>query len=270
MNKNLQQIQRTLRDTGLLLSVEKIRYVVSLVKCYWKNCKFTTKYPDFSLPPKYLAYDAYSAPDWEFYKKSGEETAAFLVGVIKRYLAGSQSVRVLEWGCGPARVIRHLRPLLGSVDDIIGSDYNPESISWCKNNISGVTFLENKLQPPLTLDDDSIDFIYSISVFTHLSETVSFEWSEELFRVVRPGGVLVITTNGDSLLDMMLPDELTAYNENGYVIRGKYEEGKKMFFSCHSPAYLRHNLFKNFEVLEHIGAGFPYTGQDLWILKKPL
>ena len=66
----------------------------------------------------------------------------------------------------------------------------------------------------------------------------------------------------------MLPDELRRYRENGVVFRGQVEEGKKMYSSCHSPAYIRNILFRDFEVLEHRPAAFPFTGQDCWIIRR--
>lgn len=73
--KSIQKAQNFLRNIGLLNFVERFRYLLSLAK--HNNNSFTLKNPEFILPPKALAYDAYSAPDWSFYKISGEETAFF-------------------------------------------------------------------------------------------------------------------------------------------------------------------------------------------------
>jgi SAM-dependent methyltransferase len=221
------------------------------------------------VPPRFLAFDAYSAPDWDFYKLSGVESAAFLSAAARRYLPDNTSLRVLEWGCGPARVIRHIHSTFGSEAEVYGSDYNRDTIGWCNQNIPGVVFSVNGLHPPLSFGEGFFDFIYSISVFTHLSEPVGLEWVTELHRVMRSGAIAVISANGDSLLDKLLPEELETYKSRGVVVRGKVQEGKKMFFAVHSPAYVREILFKSFEVLEFAPGEFPYTGQDLWILRKP-
>jgi SAM-dependent methyltransferase len=269
-DKRIQLMQQTIRQLGLLPIVEKFRYVLSVLKYHLKNKSFILENPHFKLPPQTLAYDAYSAPDWFFYKMSGEETSIFLAGIAKKYLPDVVSPVVLEWGCGPGRVIRHI-PLAFPVDaKVYGSDYNPETIKWCSKNITGINFVLNELQPPLAFRDKFFNFIYSISVFTHLSEEVSHQWIAELFRIASPGAVLVITTNGDSKQKFMLTDELETYRKRGILIRDKFEEGKKMFMACHSPQYLREKLFKEFEVLEHICSDFPHTTQDYWILRKPM
>jgi SAM-dependent methyltransferase len=251
------------------LRLQKIRYLVSFVRWYRKNLEFVQKNPDFKVPPKVLAYDAYSAPDWNFYKLSGEKTAVFIAEISNKYLPHDTSLRVLEWGCGPGRVIRHIPNAFSANTDTYGTDYNPTTISWCNDNVEQVKFSLNGLRPPLQFEGGFFDLIYSISVFTHLSEEVSHQWVDELLRVTRSGGILVITTNGDSRKNIMRPDEIEAYQSTGVVIRGKFEEGKKMYWACHSPQYLREKLFNEFEVLKHCEADFPYTGQDYWILRKP-
>ena len=103
---------------------------------------------------------------------------------------------VLEWGCGPGRVIRHLPALLNEAT-IIGSDFNSESIDWCSKHILDVTFVKNELEPPLPFEKNLFDFIYAISVFTHLSESSCHQWIDELVRIIKPNGILMIWTNGD-------------------------------------------------------------------------
>jgi SAM-dependent methyltransferase len=266
-----QVLGRVLRDTGLLDAVDKLRYVATLARVSGRNRRFIAEHAGFALPPKVLAYDAYSAPDWPFYMRSGLETAAYLAGLARQYAVPVGAIKALEWGCGPARVIRHLPRALGPGPEVHGSDYNEASIEWCRAYIPDVAFVQNELQPtpPLPFEDGYFDFLYSISVFTHLAEGTSQLWMDELARVTRPRGVLVITTNGDSLQTKMLPDELRSYQATGIAIRGNIREGKKMFSACHSPTYLRGKLFRNLEVLEHLPAGFPFTAQDCWVLRKP-
>ena len=49
--------------------------------------------------------------------------------------------------------------------------------------------------PPLPLEDESFDLIWSISVFTHLTDN-SLPWLCELHRLLRPGGLLIATYMG--------------------------------------------------------------------------
>ena len=268
MNIKFQKLQRILRDLYLLNLIEKLRYLISIPQNFNKNNKFIKRNFGFKVPPKDLAFDAYSAPDWNFYKKSGETTALFISKLCDKYLPNPNSIRILEWGCGPGRVIRHIPTSFSRNVDVYGSDYNKKTVAWCLKNLPEINFLENNLEPPIKLKK-KFDFIYAISVFTHLSEKVGHKWIEELYRLTKPGGILLITTQSDSIKKFMLSDELSTYENTGLVIRGKINEGKKMYMACYSPIYLKTVLFKKFEILEHNIGCFPYIKQDFWILRKP-
>jgi SAM-dependent methyltransferase len=267
-----QVVKRLLRVSGMLNAADRLLYLVTLGKVRGSNAAFVAANRDFALPPKWLAFDAYSAPDWAFYKSSGIETARYLAELADRYLPVDRRARVLEWGCGPARVVRHIADAFqhrGGAE-VHGTDYNAQTIEWCQQSIPGVSFAMNALLPvpPLPFADGHFDFIYSISVFTHLSPSACEQWMVELKRVAASGAVLAITTNGDSWQSKMLPDELRRYRKDGVVFRGQVEEGKKMFSACHSPAYLRAGMFADMDILEHRPASFPYTAQDCWIVRK--
>lgn len=269
MSQIRQKVMRILRDSGLLALADTVRYPFCVLEYHRRTRLFNARNPGFKVPPKFLAFDAYSAPDWDFYKISGSETAAFLSSAALRYLPANAATRVLEWGCGPARVIRHIPSKFGSKAEVYGSDYNRKTIAWCTENIPGVTFSLNELLPPLTFRDRFFDFVYSISVFTHLSEPVGREWAKELHRIMRSGAIAIISTHGNRGLETLLPEEIDIYESHGVVVRGKVQEGKKMFFTLYSPAYLKESLFKSFDVIEFAPGEFPYVGQDLWILRKP-
>lgn len=264
-------IQALLRKTGLLPLTEHLRYRLKAWSLQKINSEFILKNPRFTLPPPFLAFDAYSAPDWNFYKTSGEGTAAFLANdIIGKYFDTRQTfVSVYEWGCGPARIVRHLPSKLNNQATVYGSDYNEETIEWCSRNIGNVSFSLNKLNPPLLYEDNKFDFVYSISVFTHLSEETGLNWANELYRVLKPNGILLITTSGDNAYETeLLEYEKKEYKEQGVVVRGEYEEGKKMYLARHNPAYVKEKLLKKFEIIAHSPAGFPFISQDYWIARK--
>jgi SAM-dependent methyltransferase len=265
------KIQAILRKIGFLPLAEQIRYMYKVWSLQRANNDFIKENQDFALPTAFLAFDAYSAPDWSFYKKSGEGTASFLVNdIISKYLDTQLTLSVYEWGCGPARVIRHLPANLNNKASVFGSDYNKETIEWCTKSINNVSFSWNSLNPPLSYEDNKFDFIYSISVFTHLSESTGLNWAKELYRVLKPNGVLLITTSGDNAYETeLLDNEKKEYKDHGVVVRGEYEEGKKMYLTRHNPSYVKEKLLKNFEFIKHAPAGFPFIEQDYWLVRKP-
>jgi cyclopropane fatty-acyl-phospholipid synthase-like methyltransferase len=158
--------------------------------------------------------------------------------------------------------------LLNESCTIIGTDYNADTIQWCDESIKNVKFLRNNLLPPLELSKKSVDFVYAISVFTHLSEEACKLWVGEMYRLIRPGGIFLFTTAGDYFNDLgSTRIERQAYSTKGIVVRGNYEEGKKMYLTRHSHSYVQEMLLNKFEVISHQRGGFPFMDQDQWIVK---
>lgn len=265
------QIQSFFRKTGMLRFVEGMRYYQRSLKFRKSNKIFFKENPDFVLPPPRLAFDAYNAPKWKFYKQSGEGTAKFIKKLTEKHFDRTQPVfSVYEWGCGPGRVIRHLPQMFSETVKVYGSDYNKETIDWCKKNFNTINFSLNELEPPLQFPDHSFDFIYCISVFTHLSAETGMKWANELYRVLKPQGILLITTLGEnSYKTELLPEEKRKYLNEGIVVRGQYKEGKKMFLTFHNPKFIQNILLKNFIVMEHFLDNFPFIPeQEWWVAKK--
>jgi SAM-dependent methyltransferase len=52
------------------------------------------------------------------------------------------------------------------------------------------------VKPPLPYKDASFDAIYAISIWSHFSEAAALRWLDEMHRILRPGGHLVLTTHG--------------------------------------------------------------------------
>jgi SAM-dependent methyltransferase len=103
--------------------------------------------------------------------------------------------RVLDWGCGCGRVTRHFGPLPVSVT---GVDVDRETVGWCRENLPFGTYEPIPLHPPMQFNDGSFDLAIGVSIFTHLKEPDQFAWLAELRRVVRPGGVLLMTVHGET------------------------------------------------------------------------
>jgi SAM-dependent methyltransferase len=266
MAPNKQTAVNLLRRTGLLEIADIATFRWAAARGRTGRARFRQRHGSVALPPDDLAYDAYGTLDWEFYWSLGEEIAGELASIIGgERRAGS----LLEWGCGPARIIRHLPRLLGDRWKIFGSDASGATVEWCAANISGVSFSRNGLEPPLAFSDAQFDCVYAISVFTHLSREMHDAWIAELRRVLRPGGTLIITTHGDAVLTRLRPDERKTYEAGRLVVRGGVTEGKRLFLAYHPGRFVREHLLAGFEVLSHKRAT-PDSRQvgDLWIARK--
>ena len=113
-----------------------------------RNRNFVRVHPDFPTPPEDLAFDAYNHVDWPAYREIGRKHAEIYARVIAE-AKPEGPLKIFEWGCGPGRIIRHIRDCLpGREVELIGSDCNARSIDWCRSSIPGVQFEVNRFLPP--------------------------------------------------------------------------------------------------------------------------
>jgi SAM-dependent methyltransferase len=260
-----QRVIRLLRSTGLLPMMESLR--LRLVMRGSNRNQFLREHGEVPLPPDEISYDAYGNLNWHAYWTSGRDGAAFVAGIIHQHF---RTGRVLEWGCGPGRVIRHLPPLLPGCE-IFGTDYNGESIDWCAANLQGIKFTRNGTAPPQPFPDAHFDCIYCLSVFTHLSEELHYLWASELVRLLKPGGILICTFHGSSTREWLLPEEKARFDSGRLVIRDGVGVGTRCFLAYQPESFVRNSLLRGLEVLDHkAGNTQPFGYQDVWVARKPL
>jgi SAM-dependent methyltransferase len=259
-----------LRKLGVIYYADLARFYFQKIQNLRQNQNFLKKHPDFALPSDYLMYESYGL-DYHKYYDDGKETAEWLLSHFKKH-AALENARILDWGCGPARTIRHFPNLLGGGCECYGADYNEKTVVWCKKHIEGVAFSLNIIDPPLPFEDDFFDIIYGLSVLTHLSEPAHHRWMKELLRVSKPGGILFLTTHGEAFRDNLSKNELVRFDNGELVIRDKVKEGHRMFGAFHPKAFMREFFEDYAEIAEFVPGKTDYhTGkpeQDIWILRK--
>jgi SAM-dependent methyltransferase len=118
--------------------------------------------------------------------------------------------------------------------------------------------------------DNTFDIIYGISVFTHLPLEKHYEWKDELARVLKKGGIILFTTQGDNYMRKLTAGELKVYYAGELVTRGNSAAGHRTFSTFHPPMFVN-KLFEGMQLLDHIvyeavGGGAP--PQDVWIFRK--
>jgi len=245
-----------------------LRFWLQRAMHFRSNRRFRLENPGLALPPDYLIYESFRL-DYAKYYTGGEHTARWLAGLIGKY-ADLGGGNLLDWGCGPGRVIRHMPGILGSGCRLYATDTNARSIAWCRANLTQVACNLNTLQAELPYLNDFFRAIYSISIFTHLSALQHQLWYDELMRVLEPGGVLLVTTQGDAFRKLLVPHEQRQYDAGSLVVRGNTREGHRTWSAFHPPQFMR-GLFSGARVLEHLvrppaaGGGLQ---QDVWIVQK--
>ena len=178
--------------------------------------------------------------------------------------------RVLDFGCGCGRVFRWLRELRDRCS-YHGVDIDAEAIDWCRRNLAGLgEFVRNETSPPLPFPDGHFDFVYSISVFTHLPEDMEFQWLGELSRVTKRGGALLLTVHGEALFPAASPGRMRRFLDSGYCYWvGANTPGLPDFYqtSFHTSEFVRRRWSEFFEVVEIIPKGIA-SHQDAVLCRK--
>jgi SAM-dependent methyltransferase len=101
------------------------------------------------------------------------------------------SSRVLDFGCGFGRVTRFFLKNIAP-ENLIGIDQSDDVLAVASDRWNPHYKCESL--PPTNFEDQSFDLIYAFSVFSHLSEEVHDQWLDEFERLLKPGGLLALTT----------------------------------------------------------------------------
>ncbi|KPL16992.1 MAG: hypothetical protein AMS26_02525 [Bacteroides sp. SM23_62] len=264
---NRGNISHFFRNLGLLYAADFIRFQVHRIKHRKINQDFRQHNPSIKMPPDYLLYESF-ALNYPAYYYGGRESAKDLFNHFSKYKS-RHNLNILDWGCGPGRIIRHMPELFDDSCTYYGTDYNSKSIKWCAANIPGIYFSHNALSPPLNYANDQFDIIYGISIFTHLSEEMHFAWINELFRIIKKDGIILLTTAGSAFKSLFTQSEKTRFENGNIIIRDKVREGHRTFTAFHPVGFIQ-RLFSNFEILEHIERD-PVDNklpQDIWIVRR--
>ena len=206
-----------------------------------------------------------SSLEWSFH--SGTLAAASIRDALARNGVDMNNLRaLLDFGCGYGRVLRHWSNLHA---EIHGCDYNPGSIRWCRRNLRFARFEVNDIAPPLPYADRRFDFVYALSVLTHLPRPLLDPWMAELSRILEPGGHLLITTHGEAYLGELSPEEQEQFRLGHPVVRNADVAGTNQCGVYFSEAYIRGTLGGGFDVVDFVPRGaLGNPHQDLTLLRK--
>ena len=106
-------------------------------------------------------------------------------------LQTNQHHRILEFGCGMARLLRPLADRYPA-EHLIGIDISPTMIEHARSNLPAAVQL-HATSSDFPCPDESIDRVYSYAVFQHIAcKSDVLNAISEICRVLKPGGRLKI------------------------------------------------------------------------------
>jgi SAM-dependent methyltransferase len=139
-------------------------------------------------PPNYRP--GYSPDDNQRYIDWGKSDHDHICQIIKKHHEGYENLKLLDFGCSSGRVLRHFVAEQRAHNwKLIGIDIQAVLIEWMRRNFPpNIQVLCGTAMPHLPFEDNSLDAIYGISVFTHTKYQWD-TWLMEFKRVLKPGGL---------------------------------------------------------------------------------
>jgi SAM-dependent methyltransferase len=130
----------------------------------------------------------------------------------------------LDFGCSSGRVVRVLDAAYPEIR-WSGCDPNAEAIAWASSHLHGIEFARSGNHPPLMLETGSLDLVYAISIWSHFAPGLGLRWFDEMHRLVRPGGHLVMTTHGVMSVDYYATGGARSVLQSNEIERALYRDG---------------------------------------------
>lgn len=187
-----------------------------------------------------------------------------------------RTAKILDWGSGHGRVIRHFADI-GPGVELNAIDIDADNIKWASENLPNISFSRGPFMPPLQAFENAFDLVFGISVMTHLTPTVQKAWLSELQRILKPGGLALLTFSGDTdvAFSSRALDQkwLAEYIETGSSrdlpsgdLEGIIEDSGCYMNVKNTARVVRSRCSEYFEVLDILECMFGY--QDLAVLRK--
>lgn len=149
---------------------------------------------------------------WDYYGSStaqdtvyfGATVGAHVARIIRRLgLLKNKSI-IIDFSCGKGHLIEHCSQHLPATAKIIGFDPSNNSVMEANarnrqtNNFGGAFHLPSL---PSNIEAEYADLILLTEVIEHLDNTQINDVLSECYRILKPGGILFVTTPNNEQLD---------------------------------------------------------------------
>ena len=176
---------------------------------------------------------------------------------------------VLDFACGYGRVGRHFRNVLPNVE-YVGMDIHNDAVRF-NRDVLGLQTLQSTQRSEEFYVGQTFDFIFALSFFTHLRREHFLGWLSEFHWMLKPGGVLMISTHGQISHQLLMPDVVV--DPQGYGMMETSEQfDLSTDFYVHAityPAFVEEMVssVKGLKLLNYSEA-FWFGCQDMYVLKN--
>lgn len=232
-------------------------------------------------------------PNVASYIEGGRRTTEQLEGALSTIGRSFNDFdAILDFGSGCGRMLPHVAERVNGRARLHGSDVDAEAIEWARQHRPEASWSVNQAEPPLPFPEGKFDLVYSVSIFTHLDEDLQLRWLEDVVRVMRPGGVALLTTHGNEEFDAYRSGKVVSNTPScaqRIALHGSLEEERfihepytqsrwtsKDFpgtdhsfgLAFHSEQYINEAWSNRFDILEIVPRAVA-SRQDVVVARKP-
>ncbi len=261
----IHRLQRMRRNFGTLPTIKRIGVYVLRESGSLRNIRYLREKPQgIPLPPTSLVRSVMGWRDYTRYLKTGELGFQSIQNLLMRNNIKIQG-KILDWGCGCARVSRHWP----KDQEVYGTDIDVLSIDWCKKHINQERYQVTDIKGPLPFSDALFDLCYGFSVITHLPSDLEEYWVSEIARVLKPGQYFAFSTHGEAFRKWLTPSDQEQFDLGKRVEWYADGAGSNDCATFHPARYLLHHVHPAFEFVDFIPQGaLGNPVQDLWLWRK--
>lgn len=215
---------------------------------------------------------AFSSPAlaYRYYFYNGRESATSLRNIIAgEGLDPDQEFSLLEFACGYGCVSRHMANIFPHVD-LACCDIHDEAIEFLGKELGCRPILSSHSPEALEIDEQ-FEVVFALSFFSHMPRTTWLRWLRTLLARVKPGGILVFTTQGLESARVFLGNP--AIPDDGFWFRADSEQ--KDLDTAEYGQTVVSETFVRFHIEQLPGAElsairpkFWWKHQDTWIVRR--
>lgn len=262
-------IKHIFYKTRLVPVLDYMLYQAASFRNRKKNRAFRKANPDLVTPPDYFLYETYRL-DYEQFFEDSKEAAKEIAGWTKGYRK-QQHARILDWGCGVSRIATNIDSFTDATISVYACDINARMIEFDRTHYRNVSYSIIPYSPPVRYESSYFNFVYALSVFTHIEVLQQESWIKEIHRILEDNGLFLFTTHGSFYDSKLLPKEKQLLYQNGAFTKSYQQKGHRMMSTYNTAKAFRSLLQHYFDILEfHEGTSnlTKMGGQDLWIVRK--
>ncbi len=195
----------------------------------------------------------YLEPGWidrfaELWEQLGPETKSAIIDLLPSEWS-LEGKRVMDFGCGAGRTLKHFMAEAEHAE-LWGVDIDGASVELLRETACPpLHVMRSQYMPPLALDSASFDLIWSISVFTHLTDN-ALPWLIELHRLLKPGGLLIATYMGRWVSELLAGEPWEEDRIGMNVLRHDHPASDGAPLVLISDWWVREHWGRGFEVLK--------------------